>query len=617
MKIYLLERMRLRDLARIKTCPPEHGDIVVFLRDAQAFPDDRAYYMKRGISCFNGETLLSHKDAKRIDTFFFRFYAEWLEGGRVLEKNSETALIAKSIATFFSLGNKLTIVLRRAEILRKLFARHDNCREIVTDIKDGLSYFDNLLGENISMPQRTAIDEVTKQHGVKVMDITVSAPLPLSHNTSSGMKYRMLFRYFLGGWRPRYLINRLYWRFKKKEKDRVYIFNNHGLALIADSIFQKGKYDVFTDRDSDSGTVGIRHDHIFPIPSFGLLFAAFRFGQTAKGTEDSLKETGAAVYNGFDYGPVFAKAISKTIDYLLPYVVIKISQSKALIEKYKIDMVVINGEIPQMLATSDACKKAIYIDHGLNVFDNGPPCNFGCQEDLVYIACGQDHLSNFGRGMEEDKKPRTVVLSSPGLPIMNPIKGRRRNDRKNKILLGNFSPNFDTTAAKYFKNDQYMIDLFSAVKLLGHEGMTFTYRRHPAENPSYSEFIAKELNIGDFLTIDNSGAFSDALAEHGAFVANATSCIYQSLYAGWPTIFYEPQFHVDDFIGLPAATDFTPPVARTVEQLVELIRATQDSESRISNFPSKFNSKYAKRFIGPDPSKADHRIADFIASEIE
>ena len=118
------------------------------------------------------------------------------------------------------------------------------------------------------------------------------------------------------------------------------------------------------------------------------------------------------------------------------------------------------------------------------------------------------------------------------------------------------------------------------------------------------------------MTIDNRGSFSDALAEHGAFVANASSCIYQALYAGWPTIFYEPDFHASDFIGLPAATDFAPPVAGNVEQLVDLIRASQDPESRVSIYPTDFNSIHADRFIGPDSTHADHRIADFITSEI-
>jgi len=70
------------------------------------------------------------------------------------------------------------------------------------------------------------------------------------------------------------------------------------------------------------------------------------------------------------------------------------------------------------------------------------------------------------------------------------------------------------------------------------------------------------------------------------------------------------------FAGLPAATDFTPPVAKTVEQLVDFIRATQDSESWISDFPDEFNSIYAERYIGPNPAQADHKIAEFITSEI-
>ena len=428
MKIYFLERMRLRDLAQIKDSVPTRGDIVVYLRDAQALSLERAYFLDKGIECFNGEYCLSHDEAKRMDVFFYQYITEWIRLSIAQSANPDTAIIAKSIATSFPKGNKLTIVLRRAEILRKLLAEHNNCDAIITDIKDGLTYFENLLGENESVPQRTAINEVAARQGIVVFDIRPAAPLPPSHRTSSNWKFRMLFRYFLGGWRPRYLVNRLYWRFKPKKRNRVCIFNSHGLTGIAESISQKGIYDIFTDRSSHGGPISIRHDHLFPLPSIGLISAAIGFRGSARTVARALKTSGMTTYNEFDYESIFSKAVAKTIHFRLPYVVTKLSQSKALIKNYKIDAVVINGETPPALGAANACKKAIYVDHGLNVFEGGPPCNFGCQENFVYVVCGDDHLANYGRRMEANKKPRTVVLSSPGLPVMNPIKGKRQEN---------------------------------------------------------------------------------------------------------------------------------------------------------------------------------------------
>ena len=80
--------------------------------------------------------------------------------------------------------------------------------------------------------------------------------------------------------------------------------------------------------------------------------------------------------------------------------------------------------------------------------------------------------------------------------------------------------------------------------------------------------------------------------------------------------YYEPQFNKKDFIGLPAATDFTPPLADSRDKLIELIRATQDTESWISKFPKEFNSKYSKRFIGPNSDRAGAQIADYISAEL-
>ena len=176
----------------------------------------------------------------------------------------------------------------------------------------------------------------------------------------------------------------------------------------------------------------------------------------------------------------------------------------------------------------------------MNVFSNGPPCNAGCQKSLTYIVGGKEHINDVGRGMDDDAKPSTVVLSNPSLTLMDGIKGKRSLRNKKKVLVLNFTPLFDTTAARYFKQDKYMLGVLGMAEALISEGYRVTYRKHVSEDPRYSAFFFNNPSFGEGFKIDDSGSFSDALANHGIVISNVTSGFYQALYAGWPAIFFEP-----------------------------------------------------------------------------
>ena len=615
-RIYFLERMTLAELFQDNSNRPLDEDVVVYLREAQLLAgEEGAFWRSRG-NCFNGETLLSYQESESINHLLCSLYLDWNSQLNGNQECADANIIAKSIATFFTVGTKMTIVIRRAEILRKLFAKYSDCETVFTDIQDGLTCFGNLLGKNLSNPQRTVLEEVGNLNNVKIIDLNVKNPVPPCHHTTSDWQLKKLGWVFIGGFRLKYLYNRIIWRFKKKVEKRVYVFHNRALELISKQINQKNGGRVFSDTISNNNIIGVRHDHILPVFSIPFLLSSLKFLRQFNIFLRNIKNNEQYFYNNYDYSRVLTLSLSQTVKSRLLYAMIKICQSRALIKNYQIDLVVINGETAQMLSASQVCKKAIFVDHGMNLFSNGPCCNSGCQENLTYVVCGDDHLLDYGRGMAQHKRPQTIVLSNPGISVMDSIKGKWNYNNKNRILLSNFSPNYDTTASRYFKHDNFMADLFDVVKILTQEGFKFTYRGHLGEDPSYQKYFCEKMGVDSILELENSNAFSEALVDHGVFVGNASSCVYQALYAGWPTIFYEPQFNKKDFIGLPAATDFTPPLADSRDKLIELIRATQDTESWISKFPKEFNSKYSKRFIGPNSDRAGAQIADYISAEL-
>jgi len=88
-----------------------------------------------------------------------------------------------------------------------------------------------------------------------------------------------------------------------------------------------------------------------------------------------------------------------------------------------------------------------------------------------------------------------------------------------------------------------------------------------------------------------------------------SSAFYQSLFAGWPTIFYEPDYQNTGSIeglendpmytGLQTARDLVRPVTNNPETLASMINDTLDPESMVSTFPKRFVGELAPRFIGP------------------
>ena len=155
-----------------------------------------------------------------------------------------------------------------------------------------------------------------------------------------------------------------------------------------------------------------------------------------------------------------------------------------------------------------------------------------------------------------------------------------------------------------------------AARDLIERGMTVTYHPHHGETLAYVSHMIETMGLAGRVRIDDIPDFVEALAEHDVFVANTTSCIYQSLYAGWPTIFYDPEPESEHLLGLPVADDIFRPMASSPAELVDLILSCADPNSPAARFPGAFATTLAPRFIGRDADRADEVIVDFLVDEL-
>ena len=74
------------------------------------------------------------------------------------------------------------------------------------------------------------------------------------------------------------------------------------------------------------------------------------------------------------------------------------------------------------------------------------------------------------------------------------------------------------------------------------EGWTIKFRSHPYHHHDVEDFIGKNFEGYDQVGWEVSPTIEQALQSFDVVVSNITTAYYQSLYAGWPTIFYEPNY---------------------------------------------------------------------------
>lgn len=627
-RLFILERTPLADLEQCAQVP-EKGDRVLFLRDAQDLDGAAAEVLRaRGVRVIWGPELLQKQEIRKIEVFLNRYIKGWfMEDGEDM-----------SLADGLSLGQFLSgqlasiqkppLIVVLGEICRKALAESVPGGLVLCDIQDGWTLFANQVPAAEISPRGSMVKTLAEAARQSYLDLPVNRALPDIHRSDNrtGLTnpYVALARSFVGGLRPSYLMPRLKAALGGRDKPGVYVYFNHGLRLIAERLVEAGGLRVYGDRDNIPGVVPLRYDHLWALPSKALKKAARRLQKKFE-TLAAGKENPAFVYDGFDYGPYLLPGIGVLLQRNLPVDLIRMAQGNKLMRRFAIDLSVINGDTAAMYAAigygkeaygKESDHKVVYVDHGLNVFLHGLRNAFLNQPHVTYITHGTDHLVAYGVDLPEREKPRRPLLGNPATVLMGRVRHLRSDPPERRVLMANYTPHYANHCGRFHDCDRYMRDLLSAARTLVGRGACVTYRPHHGENPAYIFHMIEAMGLTGRVSVDDTGTFEEALPRHDVFVANTTSCIYQALYAGWPTVFFDPGMDMDYLIGMPAATDIFRPVAQSPEQLVEMVEAAFDPTSAVAQFPAQFSGALAPRFVGPAAERSDQAIADFISQEL-
>ncbi len=619
MRVFFLESTPLDELTAT-TDGPEEGDRVVFLRDAQDITGDiQRALQDDGIAVMRGPDLVTREAFAEMDVMLDDYLKGWfLDGDNDLSWDGALSL-GRFAAGQLTMVQKPTILVSSGEMARCALAGIAEGTTVVTDLTDGESPYQTQIPHPDMLPRLALLKALAKDRGCTVVCRRPATRLPDIHRVGGGLSGIGMIRTLIGGLRPAYLWSRLVTLFVGKRARRVYVFFNHSLAMVARELKQRGRVEVLADQVGHAGIHPLRADHVFALMGRDTKRAL----QDMQSRAQHLAEgSGPPRYllNGFDYTPFLICGLAVYLRDKLPLELIQIAQARRLFARTAPELIIINGGSSAMYgaiahAYGNSCT-VLHVDHGLNVFPFRLRDTIHNISHVIYAAHGTDHAECYGNALPTDSKPQRPQLPNPATTTMVNLRRRKQPTTGRSVLFANFTAGYDNGCGHHHDIDRYMMDLFNAARRLAEKGIRASYRPHPGEETGYARYLIANMGLDDIVRIDTVASFEDALLNHDVFVSSSTSCLYQALFAGWPTVFYEPGVDPARFIGMPAATDIERPIAGTVGQLCMMIEQAFEPASMVASFPGRFAAEYAPRFIGRDAGSADKVLADFIETEI-
>ena len=621
-RLYILDRTPLKRIDGL-SAPPKSGDVIVYLRAAQDVNGDQAETLtSNGVKCVWGESLLDEEGSRRADLFSAKFVSNWH-----LEERKDF-LQGKSPRFGCLFDPEITLlthpfyIVRTGEVIRRAINLCPNAKEILADIENG---FGIDLVKPAYRPLGLLCEQISKKFGRKYYKLAVNQELPYTiMRKKSWITWGEIVSRYLGRFRPKWLmaslnLNRSL-RFRNID---VYVMVGRGTESIIKKLSAATGVRLIVNRAGIPGTLGFRHDHLFVLPKYQDIRQAKKIIRRANSLARNTKSA-RYCFEGIDYGPLLAGAISSVIKCSIWKSIFVLAQFRKLQERLKFSVLITNGEagfstkaIIDLNFNTDM--KVYFVGHGINVHKH---TTFGMGHNsshVTYFVAGEDHKGQFGDHLSIKDAPRKPVLGNPLTVLMASVKGLRSKVHGKRILV---------LGLGYVdrKADRFLIDIFKVGRHLSSEEWKITYRPHPHYGVDLEYYIARELGVAQDINWNNTKELKDVLLEHDVVVTGSSSVYYQCLYAGWPTIYYEPVvfsdgpvevvFHEDFYVGLPGAKDIDWPVAHNEEELLSLLLDSLNPNSLTSRFPEKFSGELSPRFIGPDPKRADSLIANFILEDL-
>ena len=633
MRIFFLGKTPLSAVQALDPAPMA-GDAICYLRQAQNLGEnDLARLGGKGVSVVFADDLIDSENSRQIDALGSTFLSTWFRDA----DNDYSCLgklsLGKSYAMELARQSNPRQLIRAGEALRRVIEMHPESAEVLTDLTNGDSIFAYLPDR---FPVRRVLKHVADAEGRAFDTVRAVKPIPPAMVRGKQNRWGRIAKSLVSGLRPRWLRARLALaarRLRKPLAPTLYMFVGHSQELVARRLALGGDIHVVTDRIGIEGADALRFDHILALPKFTDIVGSLRLLIAVRRRHNGIERHWQRYQcSGIDYGPILFGAVYRFLRFEIWSFLIILAQSRRLQELTGFSALFVNGGGNEPMGTlialnEDTDRKTYLMPHGMDMQRFAYLTAATDNPHVTNLAYGSDHADYF-QSWAGNGNAGPVVLTGNTLTVaMEPV---RRKDPVGKhgkrLLILAFGPLEFWNAARTYACDRYYAEIFSLLPALAEKGWTVSLRSHPTSPTDLEKLLARDLGVDHLIGWDDHRTLQDAIKSCDVVLGNLSTACYQTLYAGWPTIIYEPDYRntgsmegieTDPMLtGLLTARDLERPVTNDPATLRRMILDSLEPASMVSTFPKRFAGELAPRFIGPDPEHADAVIADFLERDI-
>ena len=630
MRLYFLTLTPLSEINTL-TETPQEGDAILYIRRAQDPKGEASESLeKKNITTYYIDDVIDGNISKRIDALGTLFLRNWF-----MDDAKDFSLLGEiSLGTSYSMEIVHNVsprfLINIGEAFRLFLNEHPQATHVFSDARDGRALFET---NAKFFPIAQVIEHVATHSKLEIKFLEPIGAVPSAYRVGVRYHFSILIKSFFGQFRPDWI--RAHLNFRKNRKTHslipiIYIFIGRAQEFIVRELVERSNFHVVCNWIGIPGADSFRCDHFLALPKISDIRTVRKLlreiqSRSSKDHKYRRFEISGITYDKFLYQAVYSLIKSQ----IWPFLVV-IAQSRKFHNRFKVSSLVINDALNEPMGNlvyfnKDTELKIYLIPHGMNLIRNIGFSPAMDQEHVTYLNYGKDHLDFFTTDSKKTPNTRRVVVGNPLTMAMIDVRSKRPSVHKKRLLVLSFGHTDTLRSDRVFSADNYYIDIFGLVPDLINEGWEVTIRPHPYHRYDLELKIADAFGVSNKLKWDSKASIEDALPHYDVVVSNLSSAFYQSLYAGWPTIFYEPDYlntgslkgiENDPMLtGLLTAKDLDRPVTNNPNVLAKMIRDSQDKLSTVSQFPEKFANELAPRFIGPNPANANKVIADFLEND--
>jgi hypothetical protein len=329
------------------------------------------------------------------------------------------------------------------------------------------------------------------------------------------------------------------------------------------------------------------------------------------------KMANAYIFKGINYSHFFNRVVIDIALIAVPGVVLYFKKVRLAIKNYDVKKIILNEEIDDcQQAVLAACAsdsiKSIFTDHGIQGQSHAGRICDRSKSDVV--VCSGSYFVDYYLAQANEKRT-CVALGNPCLDLYPSVKRRRIKSIKN-ILLLTFEDNFYARLDRHAFQEKYYKELISIFNDLLDLGMELYLKPHPAEEMEYLRYLFNYFNFDlSRIHIIEGLPFHEVIGQMDLVVSNVSSCYYESIAAGVPTIFFEPNYNEEAFLRPLSGKNWEEVIrAETGSELLLAINTIKTDPEKANIFMDKLIEKYQDLYLGKLDGRASRRIIDYINS---